>query len=413
MSEYQYVISVPSKKRTRRYSESKNNKENRQAREAKSMGFFIKTGIGGNDTFQRFLRQRRIGRGDLIVGGERVLKPLFSEKPLPCDVLYREIRDDDEPDDGAADAILEAIDGLEAQNGEAYKRIVAVGGRPIIDMAKLSVFGGGLRCAEIFEKGAPLPRKRKLLVVPAICGTVGEVTDTVTIAFRKQGAKRELSSPALFPDEAILIGELLSALPYEVFAASSIEALGYAMESYVSPEATAFTQTVGESAMERILTGYKKLAEKNGAKDAIPPNDLQSFLTASAMAGMAAGGAGSGIAHALSRPVSALCGVSLGKAHHLIFEEVFTAYRRLNADTSSLEEALSAILSCGREDVWENLFELLARVLPRQPLREFGVDEARCREMASLAVRERRQPLSAGPLKISGEVIEDIYKKCM
>jgi 4-hydroxybutyrate dehydrogenase len=165
--------------------------------------------------------------------------------------------------------------------------------------------------------------------------------------------------------------------------------------------------------MERILTGYKKLAGREGAKSAISPNDLQSFLTASAMAGMAAGGAGAGLAHALSWPVSALCGVSRGKAHHLIFEEVFAAYRRLNADTSSLEEVLSAILNCGRSGVWENLSGLLARILPRQPLREFGVDETRCREMASLAVRERRQPLSGGPFKISGEIIEDIYKKCM
>jgi 4-hydroxybutyrate dehydrogenase len=380
------------------------------------MSFFIRTKIGRNDTFQGFLRQWQVGSGDLMIGGERVLKTAFVEESLPCDVLYREICDDDEPDDGAADAVLEAIDRQEAENGKTYERVVVVGGRSIINISKLSVFGGGLCCAEIFEKGARLPRKRKLLVVPTACGTIGEVTDTVTVAFRKQQAKLEFSAPSLFPDETILVGDLLFALPYEVFAAGSIEALGCAMESYVSPEATIFTRTVGESAMERILTGYKKVAEKEDAKNAISAissNDLQSFLTASAMAGMAVGSAGAGIAHTLSRPVSALCGVSRGKAHYLIFEEVFAAYRRQHVDTSSLEGVLKTILNCGCYDVWENLFGLLARVLPRQPLREFGVDEARCREMAELATQGQQRCPNGNPLQISREVIEDIYQKCI
>jgi 4-hydroxybutyrate dehydrogenase len=384
------------------------------------MSFFVKTGIGRADSFQSFLCQWGIGDGDLVVGGERALKTAFpeteTEKKWPCDVLSHEIYGEEEPDDAAADAMLEAIDRKETKNGKAYKRIVAVGGRPVINISKLSMFGKGLRCAEIFEvfeRGAELPHRRKLLAVPTTCGTADEATDTVTVAFGKQRTKRKLSAAALFPDEAVLIGELLHALPYEVFAAESIEALSHAMESYVSPEATLLTQTIGESAIERILTGYKKLAERGSAENEFSPDDAQSFLTASAMAGIAAGGAGVGAVHGLSRPVSAMCGVSCGKAHYLIFEEVFAAYRRLNADISSLEDVLGGILNCGRHDVWENLFGLLARVLPRQPLREFGADEARCGEMAALAVREQQRFLSNNPLPISREIIGDIYKKCM
>ena len=82
-------------------------------------------------------------------------------------------------------------------------------------------------------------------------------------------------------------------------------------------------------------------------------------------------------------------------------------------DTSSLEDVLKNILNCGCYDVWENLFGLLARVLPRQPLREFGVDKARCREMAELATQGQQRCPNGNPLQISREVIEDIYQKCI
>jgi 4-hydroxybutyrate dehydrogenase len=185
------------------------------------------------------------------------------------------------------------------------------------------------------------------------------------------------------------------------------------MESYISPKATLFTRTIGESAIDRLLTGYKKLAAKGDVKAEIAAEDLQSFLTASTMAGMAAGNAGLGAVHALSQPLGVVCSVSHKKANYLVFEEVFAAYRRLDADISALEEVLKTTLGCDRRDVWKSLFELLECVLPRQPLREFGVNEDGCREMAGWAVRGGQRFLSNNPLPISQEMIGDIYKNCM
>ncbi|MDR1377727.1 MAG: iron-containing alcohol dehydrogenase [Synergistaceae bacterium] len=378
------------------------------------MSFFVKTTISKSYSFQDFLRQWRIGNEDLLISSQRIAKAVFTEEPLSCDVLYQDR--EGEPDDEMVDAMLEAIDENETKNGRAYKHIVAVGGSTIIGISKLLVFGSKLRCEEIFNKRAELPRKCKLLAVPTTCGIDGEVTDTTTIAVGKQQTKRELSAPALFPDEAILIGDLLRTLPYEVFVTNSIDALSHAMEAYISPNSTLFTRTVVESAIERLLTGYKKLAETGGVKAEIVSDDLQSFLTASTMVGMVAGNAG--LVHALSHPISATCNVPHRKANYLIFEEVFATYRRLNADTSSLEAMLRTLLSCGQRDVtgsdvWKSLFGLLACVSPRQTLREFGVNEAGCREMARWTVREGQRFLSDNPLPISQEVIEDIYRNCI
>jgi 4-hydroxybutyrate dehydrogenase len=377
------------------------------------MGFFVNTNISGCNSFEGFLQQWQIGNNDLIITNEYVLKPQLSKKTLLCDVLYQEIYGKGEPDDEMVDAMLKVVADKETQSGKTYERVVAIGGGTVIDISKLFVFGGGLSCEEIFEKGATLSRKRRLLVVPTTCGTGSEVTDIAIVAFKKKQTKLGLAVPALFPDEAVLIGDMLRTLPYEVFATSSIDALIHAVESYVSPKATVFTQTIGESAMERILKGYRELVNKGWAKSKTLPDDLQSFLTASTMAGIAFGNAGVGAVHALSYPIGAIYHVPHGKANYLVFEEVFTAYRQQKADFSALEGVLGKILNSSRSEVWRTLFELLSNVLSRQPLHELGIDKKKCLEMAESVIQGQQRLLNNNPVPLSQEIIAGIYESCM
>jgi 4-hydroxybutyrate dehydrogenase len=377
------------------------------------MNFSVRTNISDSGSFENFLQQWRIGDKDLIITNEYVLKPQLGEKSLLCDVLYQEIYGKGEPDDEMVDAMLKAVADKEAQGGKTYERIVAIGGGTVIDISKLFVFGAGLSCEEIFEKGAALPRKRRLLVVPTTCGTGSEVTNIAIVAFKKKQTKLGLAVPALFPDEAVLIGDMLRTLPYEVFATSSIDALIHAVESYVSPKANVFTRSIGESAIKRILDGYQKLAAAGKAKNKILPDDLQSFLTASTMAGIAFANAGVGAVHALSYPIGAIYHVPHGKANYLVFEEVFAAYRRSKADFSSLEDVLKNILGCGQKEVWEKLFELLSNVLSRQPLHELGINESKCLEMAVSVIQGQQRLLNNNPVPLSQEIIGDIYKSCL
>jgi 4-hydroxybutyrate dehydrogenase len=375
------------------------------------MGFCVKTSISDSDSFAGFLQQWQVGNNDLIITNEYVLKPQLGEKPLPCDVLYQEIYGRGEPDDEMVDAMLQAV--ADKETGKTYERVIAIGGGTVIDICKLFVFGGGLSCEKIFEKGAALPRKRRLLVVPTTCGTGSEVTNIAIVAFKKKQTKLGLAIPSLFPDEAVLIGDMLRTLPYEVFATSSIDALIHAVESYVSPKADVFTRTLGEAAMKRILEGYRELVDTGKAKDKTLPKDLQSFLTASTMAGISFGNAGVGAVHALSYPIGAIYHVPHGKANYLVFEEVFAAYRRLKADFSPLEGVLKTILNCGQGEVWEKLFGLLSHVLSRQPLRELGIDESKCLEMAASVIQGQQRLLNNNPIPVSQEVIGEIYKSCL
>jgi len=366
--------------------------------------FSVNTTITQCDSFQSFLKEWDVGKTDLIITNEYVLAPHLG-KAAPCDALYQEKYGSGEPNDEMVDAMLKAAGDKE------YSRIIAIGGGTVIDIAKLFVFGGNLCCEEIYAKGASLPRKRKLIVIPTTCGTGSEVTGLSIIEFKAKRTKLGLAVPALFADEAVLISGMLSTLPYNVFAFSSIDALIHAVESCVSPKANAFTRSLGKTAILMIIGGYKALVA-GGKKDALP-KDMQDFLVASTMAGVAFGNAGCAAVHALSYPIGGIYHVPHGKANYLMFEEVFAAYRELGADLSPLEEVLAQALDCQGPGVWKALFALLDNILSRQPLGELGVDEAQCAAMADSVIKNQQRLLGNNPVPLSQDRIAEIYRRCM
>ena len=366
------------------------------------MGFSVKTNVCECDSLETFCREWNVGEKDLLITYDWPLK--IDEKLMPCRILSQGDYGKGEPTDEMVDAMLRDCDN---QN---YERIIAIGGGTVIDIAKLFVFGEGLRCEEIFEKGATLPRKRKLIAIPTTCGTGSEVTCISIVAFVQKQTKRGLAIPALFPDEAVLIGDMLKGMPYEVFATSSIDALIHAVESYVSPKANAFTRSLGRSAIELILKGYEVCAEK---EEKVLPDDLNLYLKASAMAGIAFGNAGVGAVHALSYPIGGIYHVPHGMANYMLFEKVFEAYLMLHADLSALEEILAAIMNCSRSDVWKTFFGRISNILTLKPLHKIGVTEDKCKEMAASVIQLQQRLLVNNPIQLSQDDIEGIYRSCL
>ena len=366
------------------------------------MNFSVKPFISDCSSLHEFFSQRNVGPTDLIVTNEYVLAPQLNGKPAPCDCLYQEQYGKGEPSDEMVDAMLNKI------SGKNYRRIIAIGGGTVIDIAKLFVFGDGLDCEAIYAGGAALPRKRDLIIIPTTCGTGSEVTGISITEFKKKHTKLGLAVPALFANEAVLIPSLLQTLPYEVFATSSIDALIHAVESYVSPKANSFTRALGRCAIELILCGYQDMGGQQKR-----PDNMSSFLTASTTAGIAFGNAGCAAVHALSYPIGGNYHVPHGKANYMVFSEVFAQYRALNVDLSPLETILADIFGCNVANVWDTLFKLLDQVLTRQPLSELGCDEGKCDEMAASVIQNQQRLLVNNPVELSQEHIKQIYMRCM
>jgi len=360
------------------------------------MKFTLKTDIQSCDSLSSFFQQWELGSKDLIVTNECLLSP----ESVPCDYIYQEHYGAGEPSDEMVDAMLSDI------RSKQYERVIAIGGGTVLDCAKLLLFEDGYNCEKIFEYGAKLARKRSLICIPTTCGTGSEVTNISIVEFKKKGMKLGLAIPSLYPDEAVLIPELLNSLPYDVFAASSIDALIHAMESYISPKSNEFVRALGRSAIELILQNYQQMKEQTLPKDMLP------FLNASTMAGIAFGNAGCAAVHALSYPIGGKYHVPHGKANYMVFAEVFAAYLRKGADLNTLEIVLSDVLG-DSSNVWEVLFTLLDKVLPRQPLSELGINEQRCAQMAESVILNQQRLLNNNPIELSVEDIKQIYMRCM
>ena len=151
---------------------------------------------------------------------------------------------------------------LKISNAFPYRRVIAIGGGATIDISKLCVFGDGRSAEQLFNDKQILEKRRELIALPTTCGTGSEVTSVAVVEFLSLNSKLGLQIDELFPDKAVLIGELLSTLSYKTFALTSIDALAHAVESLLSPKANAYTDMYARSAIEGIVEKLKEVREK-------------------------------------------------------------------------------------------------------------------------------------------------------
>ena len=370
------------------------------------MQFKMNTAIRIMDGLEAFFAEYQIGQGDLILTNRYVLEPQLNGKAAPCAVVCQEEFGAGEPNDGMIDGILSAIGSRE------IRRVIAIGGGTIIDIAKLLVFGSGYSCEKLFTEGKSLPKLRQLIVIPTTCGTGSEVTNISIAEIRSLHTKLGLVCPQLYPDEAVLIPAMLSTLPYGVFATSSIDALIHAVEAYVSINATPYTDAFAAAAIEKLLAGYQEIVDAGLDRDAILKR-LPDFLVASNMTGLAFGSAGCGAVHALSYPIGANFHVPHGQANYLLFAACFRMYARKHADLSRVEAKIASVLGCGAAAVWETLENLLDRILARKPLESYGMTEAHLNAFPATVLKTQQRLLGNMPVEFTEADIREIYASCM
>ena len=213
-------------------------------------------------TCREFVEDFKLSSQDLILTNQYIYQPYFGQMGLGCQILFQEQYGAGEPSDVMVDAILAAAAKTDC------KRIVAIGGGTVIDIAKVLAVAGSEGVDALYDKAPDLEKKRELVIVPTTCGTGSEVTNISIMARTRMGTKLGLVSPAMYADQAVLIPELLEGLPFGVFATSSIDALVHAVESSLSPKATPYTKLFGYKAIEMLIRGYQRIAMGRRAESA-------------------------------------------------------------------------------------------------------------------------------------------------
>lgn len=360
--------------------------------------------VSSFDTCAEFAKEFNLGSDDLVLTNEYIYEPAFGSLGLKVHTIFQEKYGMGEPTDTMVDQILS--DAAKTN----CKRIIAIGGGTVIDIAKIMAVSAGDPLDSLYDAVDKIQKKRGLVIIPTTCGTGSEVTNISIVNRTRLGTKMGLVSPHMYADDAVLIPELLKGLPFPVFATSSIDALVHAVESSLSPKATEYTKLFGYKAIEMIIKGYKEI-EKNGKDARIPL--MKDFLIASNYAGIAFGTAGCAAVHAMSYPLGGAYHVAHGESNYVMFTGVLKNYMEIKKDgeIAVMNKVLSDLLGCAEKDVYDKLDALLGNLIHKKALHEYGVKEDEL-EVFTKSVMEKQGRLMANNfVPLDHDRVLKIYKE--
>ncbi|MGO5051536.1 4-hydroxybutyrate dehydrogenase [Lachnospiraceae bacterium LCP25S3_G4] len=366
--------------------------------------FQQQTNIQIFSTAKNFVTEFEICETDFILASQSIFEVYFEKLELKAQVVYKSKYGQGEPTDNMMDELMADFKQTNCS------RIIAIGGGSVIDMAKLLVVRASGSARAMFEKNVPIEKVREFIAIPTTCGAGSEVSNVTIAEISELHTKMGLADDALYADYAVLIPELLKELPYEFFATSAIDAFIHAIESYVSPRATMYTEMFSEKAIQIIVNGFQSIVTYG---EAYRYQLLDSFLIASNMAGVSFGNAGTGAVHAMSYPLSGVYHVTHGEANYQFFTEVFKEYSRRNPEGKlrKMNQMLADILKCEVDNVYIKLDELLGQIIPKKPLHEYGMKETEIITFADSVLESQQRLLQQSYVLFSRDQMIEIYSR--
>lgn len=317
-------------------------------------------------------------------------------------------------DDVAGEPSLETVEACrETVRAAGFDLVVGLGGGSAMDVGKASAclsanegpagqfFGVDL----IPNAGLPV------IAIPTTAGTASEVTANAIFADLSINVKKGIVSRHLLPKVALVDPELTYSCPPGITAASGMDALVHAIESYVSRNATPLTQTNALKSMQ-LINGSLRRAVENG-QDA---EAREAMAWGSLIAGFSFNNAGVGGVHALAYPLGGTYHVSHGVSNALLLAPVMEfcapAKPELFADIAcalGVEECDQGMARLADQAV-EAMQKLADDVGIPKRMRDVGVPEEAIDPMAVAAAQiDRLLVNSARPMTVDD--IRDIYRK--
>lgn len=290
--------------------------------------------------------------------------------------------------------------------------LIAVGGGSAIDIAKgvAAYAGHSGALTELF--GVDLVKRKgpPLIAIPTTAGTGSEVTNVAIFSDKQAQLKKGIVSDYLLPDVALVSPTMTLTCPRSVTAASGVDALVHAVESYLSVNASPIT--------DAIALGAIKLITKALPKAYANPTNLKAredMATGSLMAGMAFGNAGVGAVHALAYPLGGRFNIAHGVSNALLLPYVMEWNKTACVERfRDIAEAMGVrVANFNDKDAADQavkaMADLCAAVDIPTGLRSFNVPEEAIPAMAEEASKIDRL-MRNNPRKLTAADIEKIYR---
>ena len=293
--------------------------------------------------------------------------------------------------------------------------IVALGGGSSIDTAKgIGIVVNNPDFADVKSlEGVAATRYKAVptFALPTTAGTAAEVTINYVIIDEDAKKKMVCVDPNDIPAVAIVDPELMYSMPKGLTAATGMDALTHAIESYITPGAWAMSDMFELKAIEMIAANLKAAVD-NG-------NDVaarEAMSQAQYIAGMGFSNVGLGIVHSMAHPLGAHYDTPHGVANALLLPYVMKYNAEspaapkyihiakamgVNTDGMTESEGIRAAVDAVRK--------LSLSIGIPQKLHEINVKEE---DLHQLAVDAFNDVCTGGnPRPTSVEEIEALYRK--
>jgi len=288
------------------------------------------------------------------------------------------------------DSGMEIVDrGAQQALSAGAEVVVSLGGGSVIDTAKgmciVMKEGGNLRD---FEGMQMLTRPQiPHVAIPTTSGTGSEVTSGAVVLDKKQGQKIIIFEYFNTPRTAILDPCMTANLPADLTAATGMDAMTHAVESYVAQARNPISDAAALHAI-KLIVKYLPPAVANGA-DLVARGQMQ---IAALLAGWAFSNAMVGLVHAMAHSLGAVCRIPHGLANGILLPHVM----RYNLDDlpdrfADIAETLGVVAGdmdiAGRAMAAADKMQAFARSLGlNQRLKDLNVTEEQLRACAELSL---------------------------
>ncbi|WP_126426949.1 iron-containing alcohol dehydrogenase [Brevibacillus marinus] len=358
---------------------------------------------------------RKLGATKVLIVTDKVIVQAgllpYVSKPLEAEGILYDVLDEVVPEPPFEN--LEQM--AEKIQDNHYDLFIGIGGGSVLDAAKvLSIMiTNPVNIRELVGTDKVAHPGIPTILVPTTAGTGSEVTCNAIFTDQRDMVKKGIVSPYLLPAVAIVDAELTFTVPPSVTAATGMDALVHAIESYTSVRANQITDGIALQAIKLISRSLRQAV--------FNPHDVKAreeMALGSLMAGMSFGNAGVGAVHALAYPLGGKFKVPHGVANAMLlvyvmkynvvahlpkFAEIAKAMGERVEGMSVREAAERAIVAMGT----------LARDLGiPTSLKDVGVTSADLPAMAQEASQIDRL-LNNNPRWLTVKEIEQIYRDAL
>ncbi len=291
--------------------------------------------------------------------------------------------------------------------------VIGVGGGSSLDVAKgVSLFASN-HGNMLDYCGFDLVPQRGLpkILVPTTAGTGSEVTRVFVVTDQKDNMKKVIYSNYVIADIAIVDPMLTLSMPGKVTADTGMDALVHAIETYVSMNATPFSDLLASQAIRLIAKHLPMAFAKSENLEARYHMSLASLLS-----GLAFASGGLGAVHALAYPLGTEYHLSHGRTNAVMLPHVmefnllgnrsrYAMVAELMGKGGNIEDiGAKAILAV------EAVNGLLNDIQISYHLRDYGIPKEAIPKLVKEGMKQARL-FVPNPRNLSERDVEVIYTK--